>query len=134
MYDNHAVDEGEYEYSVTVPSLWAAPNDDQDIVIRISAHGGGTVGESYAHNGWTYAVEVDEVTVITGDDLRSNARAGSHAGMARTLASFLSAAGESLCLSGNRSEYASEYSDEARGMLENEYERFSMFADESGGA
>jgi hypothetical protein len=132
MYGNHAVDAGDYEYSVFVPSLYVAPNDDPNIIIRISAHGGGTVGEAYAHNGWTYSVEVAGTEVITGDDIRSNATPATHAGMARTLAGFLSAAGESLRYSGDRSEYAAEYSGSAREFLGSEYERLAMFSDEPG--
>ena len=48
--------------------------------------------------------------------------------MARTLASFLSAAGESLRWSGDRSEYADEYAGEMREFLETEYERLAYFA------
>ena len=57
-----------------------------------------------------------------------------HADMARTLANFLAAAGESLRYSGDRSEYAAEYSGAAREFLESEYERLAMFADESADA
>ena len=60
----------DYEYSVAVPSMYAAPNDDPNITIRISAHGGGTVGEEYAGNGWSYSIEVNGSDLITGDDLR----------------------------------------------------------------
>src|SRR6185503_869841 len=77
----------EHEYSVTVPELTAG---DPVIVIYLSAHGGGTVGEAYANNGWDYLVTSDGRPVIEGSDLRSApARASGHAEMARALASFL---------------------------------------------
>jgi hypothetical protein len=122
----------DYEYSVAVPSMYAAPNDDPNIFIRISAHGGGTVGESYAGNGWTYSVEVNGSALITGDDLRSNATPATHAQMAATLANFLSAAGESLSLRGDRSEYRDEYLTRQREFLAAEYERLGMFATDAG--
>jgi hypothetical protein len=132
MYDNHRVDAGDYEYSVAVPSMYVAPNDDPNIFIRISAHGGGTVGRAYAHNGWTYSVEVAGAEIITGDDLRSNATPGTHEGMARTLANMLAAAGESLHyhdMRGSESEYAEEYDRPARDFLTAEYERLSDFGE-----
>jgi hypothetical protein len=127
MFDNHQVDE--HEYSIDVPSLYMAPNYDATITIRMSAHGGGTVGESYAHNSWTYSVESNGTEIISGDDLRCNGTPGTHAGMSRTLATFLSAAGESLRYSGDDSEYTHEYDEAQREFLTAEYERFSMFAD-----
>jgi hypothetical protein len=120
----------EYEYSVTIPSLYVTPNDDPTVAIHMSANGGGTVGESYAHNDWLYAVEVNGAELITGTDLRSNGTPGTHAGMARTLAGFLSAYGESLHYSGGDSEYAGEYNETQREFLAAEYERFTMFADD----
>jgi hypothetical protein len=130
MHDNHAVDAGDFEYSVAVPSMYRAPNDDPNIIIRISAHGGGTVGRAYAHNGWTYSVEVAGAELITGDDIRSNATPATHAGMARTLANFLAAAGESLHYHdqrGSESEYAETYDRPAQNFLTAEYERLSAF-------
>lgn len=130
MYDNHRVDPGDYEYSVTVPSMYLEPNDDPVIVIRVSAHGGGTPGQAYAYNGWTYSVEVDGAELITGDDLRTNATPSTHASIARTLANFLAAAGESLhyhSQRSERSEYADEYDRPAQDFLTAEYERLSEF-------
>jgi len=123
-------DPTEYEYSVNVPSMYVEPNDDPTVTIRVSAHGGGTAGQAYAHNGWAYAVEVNGETLIAGDDLRTNATPATHAGMAATLANFLAAAGESLHYHdqrGSESEYAAEYDRPARDFLTAEYERLSMF-------
>ena len=131
MFDNHRVDLADHEYSVEVPSMYAAPSDDPSVTIHLSAHGGGTVGQAYAHNGWTYAVVVDGTEIITGDDLRTNATPATHAGMAATLANFLAAAGESLHYHdqrGTESDYADEYpAGPVRDFLTAEYERLSMF-------
>jgi hypothetical protein len=116
----------EHEYGVKVPGLYGG---DGEVTIYISAHGGGTVGESYAANGWDYLVTSDGVTVLEGSDIRSApARAAGHAEMARTLATFLSAAGESLAHGGSESEYAGEYSADESAWLEAEYERLGSFA------
>ena len=112
MYDNHAVNLEDHEYHVDVPSMYVEPNDDPAITIYVSAHGGGTVGQAYAHNGWTYSVTVDGSEIITGDDLRTGATPATHAGMAATLANFLAAAGESLSYHdqrGTESDYAETY-------------------------
>lgn len=115
----------DYEYSMDVPEL---TRGDDTLTIHMNAVGGGTVGEAYAHNGWEYAVTFNGDEVITGSDLRSNATPGTHASMARTLAGFLSAAGESFSHSGDRSEYADEYMGSARDFLESEHERLSLFS------
>ena len=117
----------EHEYAVTVPEVTA---DDPVIVIYLSAHGGGTVGEEYAGNGWDYLVTSDGRPVIEGSDLRSApARAAGHAEMARSLGGFLAAAGESLAYSADRSEYAAEYTAEQAQWLAAEHERLSLFSD-----
>lgn len=121
----------QYEYRVKVPSMYCAPSDEPSITINISAFGGGTVGESYADNRWSYLVTATDAIRISGDDLRSGGTGATHAQMARTLASFLSAAGESLRWSGDDSEYAKEYTGRVREFLESEYERLGMFADDS---
>lgn len=116
----------EHEYSVSVPAIMTG---DGELIIYISAHGGGTVGEAYAGNGWDYLVTHDGRIVLEGSDIRSApGRAAGHAEMARTLASFLSAAGESLALSGESSEYAGEYSADEAEWLAAEYERLGAFA------
>jgi hypothetical protein len=112
------------EYEVTVPERYPG---DPEIVIAISAMGGGTVGKTYRDNRWEYAVKVNGDVLITGDDLRSGGMASGHAWMARTLAIFLSAAGESLRYSGDSSDYAGEYTGKVREFLEAEYERLSLF-------
>jgi hypothetical protein len=117
---------GEHEYAETVPALYGS---DAALVIYVSAHGGGTVGEAYANNGWDYLVTYDGQTMLEGSDLRSpEGRPASHAEMARSLASFLSAAGESLHYSGDRSEYAGEYSASEAEWLAAEGERLGLFA------
>jgi hypothetical protein len=115
-----------HEYSVSVPALCRG---DSEIIIYLSAHGGGTVGESYAGNGWDYLVTDDGRVILTGSDLRSApARAASHAQMARSLASFLSAAGESLALYGD-DPAEPDYSPGQAQWLAANYERLSLFAD-----
>lgn len=117
---------GEHEYSVTVPAL---STGDTELTIYVSAHGGGTVGEAYAGNGWDYLVMSDGARMVEGSDIRSApGRAAGHAEMARTLANFLSAAGESLYASGDESEYAAEYDEVERAFLVAEYERLGAFA------
>lgn len=128
----------EHEYSVNVPQLMV---NDPELVIYMSAHGGGTVGESYAGNGWDYAVyEVCEGTcrcyelILEGSDLRSPAgRPAGHAEMAEALASFLSAAGEHFSYGHARychgeCDYAGEYSPDEQEWLAANYERLSLFA------
>lgn len=129
---------GIYEYSVDVPSMYVTPNDDPAITIYVSAAGGGTVGEEYAHNDWYYAITVNGREFITGEDIRTNATPGSHASIARTLASVLSAYGESFHYhdhmrrdGSENSEYAHDYTQEQRDFLSAEYERFSSFADDT---
>jgi hypothetical protein len=78
----------QHEYKVTVPAMNRAPSDEPTLIIAISAHGGGTVGQSYAHNGWDYAVYADGTEITNGDDLASGAPR-THAQMARELAGFL---------------------------------------------
>lgn len=119
-----------YEYSVHVPTMYISPTfaiDEPEILISISAVGGGTAGEAYAHNSWEYAVYYNHAKLISGSDLRSGASA-THAQMAATLASFLGNAGESLHYSGTDSEYAEEYDETQRAFLEFEYERLELFA------
>jgi hypothetical protein len=114
---------GEHEYSVTVPPMMAG---DGEITVYVSAHGGGTVGEAYADNGWDYLVTAGGRTVLEGSDIRSPAgRAAGHEETARSVASFLSAAGESLAHGGE----ASEYTPEEVAWLISEYERLGLFAD-----
>ena len=118
----------EHEYSVSVPKTsWRGIGSDE-VTIYVSAHGGGTVGEEYAGNGWDYLVTSDGRPVLEGSDLRSaEGRAAGHAEMVRTLASFLSAAGESMAHS-DTSEYASEYTADEAEWLAAEYERLGLFA------
>jgi len=112
----------EYEYWQEIPQL----NIDDDLMwIGISAHGGGTIGRSYGQNGWDYIVTVGDEPIITGDDMRSGAPA-THNEMAKTLCSFLSAAGESLRYS-DTSQYHEEYSESQRQFLIAQYERLTMF-------
>jgi hypothetical protein len=116
----------EHEYSVSVPALCRG---DSEVRIYLSAHGGGTVGESYAGNGWDYLVTDDGRAVLDGADLRSPAgRPAGHAEMARALASFLSAAGESLALYGD-DPAEPDYSPGQAEWLAANYERLSLFAD-----
>jgi hypothetical protein len=119
----------EHEYSVSVPATsWRGVASD-DVMIYVSAHGGGTVGEAYAGNGWDYLVTVDGRIMLEGSDIRSApGRAAGHAQMARTLAAFLAAAGESLSYRDSDSEYAGEYAPEQAEWLAAEYERLGAFA------
>lgn len=119
----------EHEYSADVPQLTVG---DPPLRIYISAHGGGTVGESYAHNGWDYLVTEDGRTVLEGSDIRSGLGA-THGDMARSLAVFLSAAGESFHYHEHvsrdgwqQSEHASGYTPGEAAWLEANYERLSM--------
>ena len=121
----------EFEFSTDVPSMYAMPGYEPAVTIYMAADGGGTVGEAYKNERWHYAVTVNGRALLAGSDLRSNMTAGTHASMARTLANFLAAAGESLYFTRgtDRSEYADEYSDpRVREFLEDAYERLSMFA------
>lgn len=119
----------EHEYTVIVPKMYAEPSPHEPvIVIAISAHGGGTPGESYAHNGWDYAVYSNGTEVINGDDLSSGSPA-THARMAVTLATFLSADAEAIA-SPRESGERSQYDAEALAFLESEGERLGNWAAE----
>lgn len=121
----------EHEYHVNVPQLY---RDDPTVTLYLSAHGGGTVGEEYAGNGWDYLVTEAGQTVLEGSDLRSApGRAAGHAEMAESLAYFLGAAGESLQHSGIRSEYVNEYSGSEAEWLAANHERLSLFSLTSAG-
>jgi hypothetical protein len=113
--------EDEHEYTVAVPKMYAEPSPHEpDITIAVSAHGGGTVGKSYANNGWDYAVYANGVKVISGQDLRSApAKETTHAEIARSLCSFLASDIENG---------TGEYDATAREFLEAEDERLVMFA------
>jgi hypothetical protein len=122
----------EHEYQTTLPVIGS---DDQPVVIAISAHGGGTAGESYADNGWDYVVYADGSEIISGQDLRSGGMGATHAEMARVLCSFLSADAESLnyMVRGFHCEDAGRldvYDDVAREFLSAEGERLGLFASE----
>jgi hypothetical protein len=119
----------EHEYKVTVPCLYQAPSGEPTVIIAVSAHGGGTIGKAYAGS-WDYGVYVNGAEVIAGQELRSPANGATHEEMARELAGFLSAYGESLRLSGDDSEYAADYRGAARDFLVAEYERLALFADD----
>ena len=86
------------EYLVDVPRMYvdASGADEKDVTIEIAAVGGGTVGESYAFNKWFYAVREDGQLVISGADIHSGATGATHADTARTLANFLTDAGDRL--------------------------------------
>jgi hypothetical protein len=121
----------EHEYEVSIPQIMT---DDGPLIICMSAHGGGTVGKSYAGNGWDYAVyDEDGFPVIEGSDLRSPAgRPAGHAEMARALASFLSDYGESFALAGFTigDGDTPEYSPDEAEWLAANYERLGSFASE----
>lgn len=116
----------EHEYTVIVSKVYVNAPDEPAVVIGISAHGGGTVGESYADNGWSYAVYVDGRELIVGSDLHSGAMGATHAEMARTLCAFLSADGESEYRESRESPVY--VSTEAGEFLIAEYERLGVFA------
>jgi hypothetical protein len=125
-----------HEYTVTVPRMYVNAPDEPEIIVAISAHGGGTVGESYANNGWDYAVHVNGRELISGSDLRSAAMLtadsdqGTHAAMARTLCAFLASDGETLAHSRypDAPELSGEYDQDAGEFLAAEHERLGAFA------
>ena len=117
----------EHEYSVDVPAI--NTGDDVKITLYLSAHGGGTVGEEYAANGWDYLVTADGVTVLEGSDIRSaEARAAGHAEMARSLATFLAADGESLSHAYYGTRQGEQYGEAEAEFLAANYERLGCFA------
>ena len=126
--DRNIEDLDEHELIVIVPPM---QSNDPTIQIGISAHGGGTIGRAYAHNGWDYVVMVADEAVIEGSDLRSGAAEATHRQMVFTLCSFLSAAGESLQYSKKDSEYVDKYSELQQEFLISEHERLGMFAAEN---
>lgn len=105
-----------------------------EVIIAISAHGGGTVGESYADNGWDYSVYVNGAELISGCDLRSGGMPKTHAETARTLAAFLAHDGETLYSRslGRRvapdTEPTATYAEDAAEFLISEYERLGLFS------
>jgi len=116
----------EHEFSVTVPQLMTG---DPELIIYMSAHGGGTVGETYAGNGWDYMVTESGRTVLEGSDIRSaEGRPAGHAEMCVALCSFLGAAGESFRHSAGESEYATDYSAEEAEWLSANCERLGLYA------
>lgn len=118
----------EHEYSVKVPEITTG---EAELVIYLSAHGGGTVGEEYRANGWDYLVTEAGRPVLEGSDLRSgDGRAAGHAEMARTLASFLASDGESFAYHPGRAELTAHYSAEEAAWLAANHERLSSFAGE----
>ena len=124
------------EYRVTVPPMYRN-SEEPTIEILISAVGGGTMGETYANNGWMYVVLADGAPILSGADIRSGGIPAGHAEMAATLCSFLSAAGESFYYhrgDESRSDYASEPAYQSPGVREflvSETERLSAFATEA---
>ena len=128
----------EHEYSVTVPQL---STDDPELIIYMSAHGGGTVGKSYAGNGWDYMITESGETILEGSDIRSPAgRPAGHAEMAASLADFLSAYGDSFhSHEHNRrdgwqaSEFADGYTEQEAEWMAANYERLGMFSADSEG-
>jgi hypothetical protein len=119
-----SIDIDDMEAWIDVPELYVT--GDPPIKIGIAAHGGGTVGRAYGNNGWDYVVTVDGEPIIEGSDLRSGMPA-THEDMAKTLCVFLCAAGESLKYNNAMSEYASEYDEQQRLFLIDQYERFSIY-------
>lgn len=121
-------DRDQHEYVTEVPAMYRNMPSEPAVTIGMSKVGGGTVGTAYPGS-WEYAVTVNGCEIITGGDLRSG-MPDTHEGMARCLASFLAAAGESLYLSEDgESPYAGEYTGDASVFLISEYERLSAFAD-----
>jgi hypothetical protein len=127
----------EHEYSVTVPETMIS--GDPELIIYMSAHGGGTVGEEYANNGWDYMITEAGETILEGSDLRSpQGRPAGHAEMALTLAGFLSAYGESFHYHTHyardgwqSSEFADGYTETEAEWLAANYERLSEFSAEA---
>jgi hypothetical protein len=124
----------EHEARFDIPRVYAGDGEAR-IVVAISAHGGGTLGKAYAANSWDYAVFMGTDRhlrkIISGQDISSaEGTPAGHLDMVRSLCSFLSAAGESLRWSGERSEYAGQYTGAAADFLVAEYERLGMVSAE----
>lgn len=114
------------EYAVEVPGLYFGDSEPR-VHIGINKLGGGTLGVLYPGT-WEWIVYANGEPVLEEADLRSGAQGATHDEMARSLCSFLSAAGESLYGRDGDSEYAGEYTDEQTAFLVAEYERLSMFS------
>jgi hypothetical protein len=79
-------------YRCTPEAVYDVPalaNGQPPLTIGIAAAGGGTVGRSYADNGWIYTVHLDGDLVASGADLRSGGFPRTHQQMAAELAIFL---------------------------------------------
>lgn len=116
-----------YEYAVRVPEMYRDGNE-VTILIGISKIGGGTVGESYSGT-WRVAAACDGATVLSGSDIGCGTPK-THGEVARIYADFLYAAGESLYLRHEDSDYAGEYDETQTAFLVAEYERLGSFAEE----
>lgn len=77
----------DHEYSVTVPKMYVDEISEPEIIIHVSAVGGGTVGNSYAGN-WAYSVTIDGEETMHGDSLRTPTP-HTHDQAARILADYL---------------------------------------------
>jgi hypothetical protein len=119
-------DDDPYEYAVVVPGMYADGNEPV-VAIGISKAGGGTLGESYSGT-WAYAITCDGQTVISGADMGSGTP-HTHPYMARIVADYFYAAGESLYLRAGDSEHAGEYDEAQTAFLVSEYERLGSFAE-----
>ena len=82
------------EYAVEVPGLYFGDSEPR-VHIGINKLGGGTLGVLYPGT-WEWIVYANGEPVLEEADLRSGAQGATHDEMARSLCSFLSAAGESL--------------------------------------
>jgi len=79
-------------YRCTAEAVFHIPalsDSDPELTISIAAAGGGTVGETYAHNTWIYDVHLAGHLVMSGADLRSGGIPQSHQDMAAMLACWL---------------------------------------------
>lgn len=134
--------DAEVEFSVKVPSLYMTPPKGEPAIrVGISAVGGGTVGRAYSDQTWIWGVWARGRLVASGDDLRSNAIAATHAEMASTLCAFLAHDGKEAAQYGSRkaAQSAAEYEGAEIGalaygvaawnLLSAEHERFTECAE-----
>lgn len=106
-----------------VPTQYIGAAWEDRIKVQVKVHRPSWWGRSVVE----YAVFSNGTLMLEGIDLESGCgQQMSKADAFRTLCGFLGAFGESLSRSGDRSEYAREYTPEQREFLAANYERFSM--------
>jgi hypothetical protein len=108
--------------TVEIPPIYTADTDRITVDLRLDRR---------THEGrvpCTYIVRLNDVEVLRGDDVASGVGANpTEEEMVRSLAAFLSAAGESLDRSGLMSPYIDDYTLDQMLFLAHHHERFSAF-------